>query len=437
MRILVVGSGGREHAITLALSGSRSKPEIYGYLGNANPGMVPLCKDWVVGSVKNSEAVTDYAWKNRVDLVVVGPEVPLIEGLVDHLAQRGIPSVGPRKELAQMEGSKAKLREVALRHIPDANPKFQVCHTKEELKKFIDDVKTIVVKPIGLTSGKGVKVMGTQLHSADEAFDYAVDVLEKDGLVLLEECLVGEEFSQMVMTDGVRILPMPMAQDAKYAYEGNEGPMTGGMGVYTMPDHLLPFIPKESRDQALEIIRKLLNGWQEETGLRYHGFLYGQFMLEKRGPVIVETNVRLGDPEAINLMALFQTDPVEAFMGMASTLPEKIEFLHQASVCKYLVPQDYPDSVDMSLRVNINEDLCKAKGTSLVYAGVEKEGSLYKPTGSRFAAVLATRDTLGEAEKAVEESITSLNLTGLRHRRDIATAPLIQSKIERMKKILG
>lgn len=437
MKILVVGSGGREHAIALALSRSGYHPELYGYLGNANPGMLTCCREWMAGSIKDSHAIVDYAWKNRVDLVVVGPEVPLIEGLVDMLTQRGIPSVGPRKELAQLEGNKAKLREVVAQYAPEANPRFKVCHTKAELVKFIDEVKDIVVKPIGLTSGKGVKVMGTQLRNAEEALKYAAEVLEKDRLVLLEECLVGEEFSQMVMTDGVNILPMPMAQDAKYAYEGNEGPMTGGMGAYTMADHLLPFVSQQSREQALGIVRKLLTGWQEDTGMRYHGFLYGQFMLEKRVTVIVETNVRLGDPEAINVMALLKTDPVEVFMGMAGTLPERVDFQTKASVCKYLVPQNYPESTDYDLRVKIDDKVLEKNETQMIYAGVEKEGELYKPTGSRFSSVLAVRDTVEQAEQVVEKTIAELDLKGLRHRLDIATTGSIRAKTERMKKLCG
>ncbi len=437
MKILVIGSGGREHAIASAIKRSEHSVDLFGFFTNANPGMLPLCKEWMQGSLKENKTIVDYAWKKRVDLVVIGPEVPLIEGLADEMAASGIPCVGPRKELAQLEGSKAKLREVATHYAPEANPHFMVCHSNAEVQKFIDEVKNIVVKPIGLTSGKGVKVMGTQLKDADAAFTYASEVLEKDGLVLLEECLAGEEFSQMVMTDGVNILPMPLAQDAKYAYEENQGPMTGGMGVYTLQDHLLPFVSKQNREQALEVIRKVLNGWQEETGMRYHGFLYGQFMLEKRGPVIVETNVRLGDPEAINVMALMKTDPVDVLMGIASSLPQNVEFWPKASVCKYFVPQNYPESVDYNLRVKIDEKVLQNNDTSILYAGVEKEGEFYKPTGSRFASILAVRDTVADAEQAVEKTIAALDLTGLRHRKDIATPTALNTKIERMKKLLG
>lgn len=437
MKILVVGSGGREHAIATAISRSSWAVELVGFLGSANPGLIALCKEWTIGQVKDNKAVADYAWKQRADLVVVGPEVPLIAGLADELAAHGIPCVGPSKLLAQLEGSKAKLREVAARYAPDSNPRYSVCRSRNEIKQFIDEVKIIVVKPIGLTSGKGVKVMGTQLKDADEAFAYAVDVLEKDEVVLLEECLVGEEFSQMIMTDGVNIVPMPLAQDAKYANENNQGPMTGGMGVYTMKDHLLPFVSRDARVQAMDIIRKVLTGLQDETGIRYHGFLYGQFMLEKRGPVIVETNVRLGDPEAINVMALLKTDPVEVLMGMACGLSQQVEFKSQASVCKYLVPQNYPDSVDFNLRVKIDDAILRQNETTILYAGVEKENDFYKPTGSRFAAVLALRDGIEEAEQAVEKTITALDLKGLRHRTDIATSAAIKAKTERMKALLG
>jgi phosphoribosylamine--glycine ligase len=208
--------------------------------------------------------------------------------------------------------------------------------------------------------------------------------------------------------------------------------MTGGMGAYTMQNQLLPFIDQQQREQSLSIIEKLLNGIQEETKTRYHGFLYGQFMLEKRGAVIVETNVRLGDPEAINVMALLKSDPVEVFMGIACSLPELVEFESQASVCKYLVPQGYPDTVDLNLRVKINESVLKAANTQMIYAGVEKEGDFYKPMGSRFSAISAVRPTIAEAESAVETTIDNLKLSGIRHRRDIATEAQLNKKIERM-----
>ena len=436
MKILIVGSGGREHAIGFALARSSYHPELYGYFTSANPGLLKICVEWMIGQIKDSRAIADYAWQKRVDLVVVGPEVPLMEGIADVMAQRGIPCVGPRKALADLEGSKAILRDVATRYAPEANPRFQVCYSNAEITEFINEVKTIVVKPIGLTSGKGVKVMGTQLPTVQAAQEYASELLAKDKVVLLEECLVGEEFSQIVMTDGVRVVPMPLCQDAKYAFENNQGPMTGGMGVYTMQDHLLPFVSKENRTQAIEIIKKILNGFQNETGMRYHGFLYGQFMLETRGTVIVETNVRLGDPEAINVMALIKTDPVDVFMGMTCGLPETVEFLPKATVCKYLVPQNYPESVDFNLRVKIDERVLQENDTQMIYAGVEKEGEFFKPTGSRFSSVLAVRDTVEQAEKAVEATIEKLSINGLRHRRDIATAGAINKKVERMKKLL-
>ncbi|MRR29799.1 hypothetical protein EG834_05650 [bacterium] len=287
-------------------------------------------------------------------------------------------------------------------------------------------------QPVGLTGGKGVRVSGKQLFGEHEAEEYALDVLERDGKVLLEEFLDGEEYSQMIFSDGSRLAPMPLAQDAKYAYEGDQGLMTGGMGSYTQADQLLPFVSASDRQKSFEILKKAITAAQEAFSEPYHGVLYGQFMLTRSGPKLVETNARFGDPEAINVVSLLRSDPVDAFMGAATTLPDRIEFEPMASVCKYLVPEGYPETKPGPVSVRIAQDVLNEEDTRLVYAGAERVGDRIAATGSRFAAVLAIRPTVEAAERAVERTIQRLDLKGVRHRPDVATAALLQKRVEHM-----
>lgn len=437
MKVMIVGHAGREHAITLALSRSAHRPELIAYMSSMNPGIAGLCSKVQVGSMKTPEAIADFAWENHVDLAVVGPEEPLVHGAADALHKRGIPTVGPRADLARMEGDKTFLRQVVERWAPEANPGYRVCTNEDEVRRALAELGEVAVKPLGLTSGKGVRVMGIQLDGVAEAQAYALELISTQGRVLLEEKLVGEEFSQIVFTDGIRIVPMPLVQDAKCAYEGDTGPMTGGMGTFTMPDGKLPFIPDDQLAQARALILKIIMGAQEQTGQRYHGMLYGQFMATRNGPRIVETNVRLGDPEAINLMGLLKSDALEVFTSLTCGLAETVEFAPLASVAKYLVPAGYPEKSERGKPLALDLNTFASRELELIVASSEMEGGRYVPTGSRFAAVLGKRESLAEAEAAVEGLITDLNLPGVRHRADIGRPDSLTRKIERMRALLG
>lgn len=436
MKLLLVGQGGREHAIAAALARSAYHPQLISYMSSANPGIAPLSTRIIKGSMKDAAAIAAAAWEEQVDLVIIGPEEPLMHGVIDLLNKKGIPSFGPTQDLANLEGNKALLRKFISQAVPEANPMYKECFTREEVSQVIRRTPSIVVKPLGLTGGKGVKVSGKQLMNAAEAEAYALEVLEKDGKVLLEEFLDGEEYSQMVFSDGVHLMPMPLAQDAKYAYEGDKGLMTGGMGSYTQADQLLPFVNEADREKSFEILKKVILAAQHEFGQRYHGVLYGQFMLTSEGPKLVETNARFGDPEAINVVSLLRTDPVEVFMGAATTLPEAIAFEPSASVCKYLVPDGYPESKPAPVSVKITESVLSEENTRLIYAGAEKSNGYVTATGSRFAAVLAIRPTVAEAEQAVERTIEKLDLKGVWHRKDVATTALLEKRVSHMRSVL-
>ncbi len=436
MKILLVGHGGREHAIALALARSRVHPELAAYMSSINPGIEELSSRIYNGSMQDVGSITSIAKGERVDLVVIGPEEPLMHGVIDQLLEAGIPAFGPTRALANLEGNKALLRKIISLAVPEANPIYRECVTRGQVCDTIHAVQNVAVKPVGLTGGKGVRVSGKQLSGEAEAEEYALEILVRDGKVLIEELLDGEEYSQMVFSDGVHLMPMPLAQDAKYAYEGDQGLMTGGMGSYTQADQLLPFVSESDRQKSFEILKKVIDAAQGEFGEAYHGVLYGQFMLTRSGPKLVETNARFGDPEAINVVSLLRTDPVDVFMGAATTLPDKIEFEPMASVCKYLVPEGYPETRPEPVSVQIAESVLEEEGTRLIYAGAERQRTGVVATGSRFAAVLAVRPTVEAAEEAVERTIHRLDLKGVRHRPDVATPALLKKRVEHMQRVM-
>ena len=436
MKILLVGQGGREHAIAMALARSAYHPQIIAFMSSINPGIADLSCKIIKGTMHDAAAIASAAADERVDLVIVGPEEPLMHGAIDALNSQGTPSFGPTRALANLEGNKALLRTIISRAVPEANPAYCECFTADEVREVIARLGSVAVKPVGLTGGKGVRVSGKQLFGEAEAEEYALEVLEHDGKVLLEELLDGEEYSQMIFSDGEHLLPMPLAQDAKYAYEGDRGLMTGGMGSYTQADQLLPFVSAADRQKSFEILKKVITEAQQEFNELYHGVLYGQFMLTCNGPKLVETNARFGDPEAINVVSLLRTDPVDVFMGAATTLPDKIEFDPLASVCKYLVPEGYPETKPAPVSVIVDPLVLAEEDTRLIYAGAEKAGDRITATGSRFAAVLAVRPTVEAAEQAVERTIERLALPGVRHRPDVATTALLQKRIDHMHRVL-
>ena len=436
MKIMVVGHGGREHAIALALAHSSYHPELIAFMSYKNPGVEKLCSKVIFGEMRNVDNIVSSAWDNKVDMVMVGPEEPLIFGVIDHIIKKGIPCIGPQQNLAKLEGDKSYLREIISRSVPDANPVYKICNNTDDIKAFLKSFINVAVKPLGLTGGKGVKVTGAHLHNQSAVIAYANEIINKENKVLLEEKLDGEEFSLMAFSDGSHLIPMPLAQDAKYAYEEDKGPMTGGMGAYTQADHLLPFINRNTYEKSFEILQKVINEVQEENEEYYHGIVYGQFMLTAKGPKLIEVNVRFGDPEAINVLSLIRNDLVDVLMKVALSLLSQVEFAHLASVCKYLVPIGYPETNPKPMQIKIDEKIFKEESTQLIYAGAESVNGFIQTTGARFAAVLANRVTIEAAERAVEHTIERMQLKGFRHRKDIATIELINKRINHLQMVM-
>ena len=287
---LVVGSGAREHAILAALSRSASKPKLLCFGSANNPGIAKLCAATTVGKLTDREAIVAFAKSNGTTLAVIGPEAPLEVGVADALRAAQIPTVGPSQALAQIECSKGFALEVLQRHGVAGVPRFREFSSMAGAREYLEELGegNYVVKADGLCGGKGVKVAGDHLASIDEAVKYCEECLPK--FVLCEK-LRGEEFSVLSFCDGAHLAHMPAVQDHKRAYDGDTGPNTGGMGSYTCPDHLLPFITQEVMDEARAINAACVRALKAELGELYRGVLYGGYMLTAdRGVVLIEFN---------------------------------------------------------------------------------------------------------------------------------------------------
>ncbi len=430
MRVLLVGAGGRESAIAEALS---RDSELYVVAKHKNPGIKRIAKEYGLTKETDVQKVLDFALKWRVDLAFIGPEAPLEKGIVNVLEENGIPTVGPSKEAAQLETNKAFARQIMKKYKIPGRKLFKVFNNVAEMKAWIDEFgKPVVVKPLGLTGGKGVKVVGYQLKNNEEAKEYAKALIEKDGKVLIEERTDGVEFTFQVFTDGKEVIPMPLAQDYPHAYEGDVGPITGGMGSYSCENHLLPFVSKEDYHKALETLKKTVEAMYKE-GTPYKGILYGQFMLANDEPKIIEFNARFGDPEAMNVLPILKTSLVEIGEGIIDGNLKRAEFEQRATVVKYIAPKGYPADPIRGIQIQISEDKIREEGAKIYYASVDENFTML---GSRALAIVGIADSLEEAEKIASAGIKHVK-GEIFYRADVGTKESIAKRIELMKTIRG
>lgn len=437
MKIGLIGSGGREHAMALALMRNPQRDRLFVYASHINPGIAAVTGEVRMGKMDDVASILAYFNSVQPDLIVIGPEAPLIAGAVDQLRQAGFPTLGPTRAQSQLEGDKSFMRDLLKRRVGYGSPAWQVVTSAEDARSFIEKVGEVAVKPLGLTGGKGVRVMGVHLHSLQEAVDDAAHWIARDGSVLLEERLVGEEFSRIVLTSDGKTAPMPVAQDFKYAYDGDQGNMTGGMGAYTMADGSMPFLTAEDLNKADRLMQDVIEALSEETGEPYRGFLYGQFMVTRKGIYIIEFNVRLGDPEGINEMTLVDCDLPQVFLAAAQgeLAPEALRFAARSSVCKYLVPADYPDNSPNPQYFDLDQNAVEQAGFSLSPASVAQEGGRWKTLGSRTMAVIGLGEAPGEVSAKIETLLAQVQPPELRHRKDVGDELIVQQKVERMAKI--
>ena len=434
MSALVVGSGAREHAILVALSRAASKPKLLCFGSANNPGVNAVCAATTVGKLTDSAAIVAFAKQHGATVAVIGPEAPLAAGVADALRAAGVPTVGPSQALAQIESSKGFALELLERHGVAGVPKFREFKSLDGAREYLEMLGegNYVVKADGLCGGKGVKVAGDHLASIDEAVAYCEECLPH--FVLCEK-LRGEEFSVLSFCDGTHLAHMPAVQDHKRAYEGDQGPNTGGMGAYTCADGLLPFISQANMKAAEAINGACVRALKTELGELYRGVLYGGYMLTAdKGVMLIEFNARLGDPECLNLLTLLdnsKTDFHHVCQAMASGGLDKIpvHFLPKASCCKYAVPEGYPEKPLKGGAI----DLSGLKNPSMCYLGSvdkDKEGVL-RGQGSRAAGVVALADDLNAAEAMAESEVSAIK-GQLFHRTDVGTEALVSSRLKRM-----
>jgi fusion protein PurCD len=436
MNILLVGSGSREHAIAEAVKKSAIENNLYCISGAVNPGIDKIAQGYKVANICDCDAVLEYAKAQNINIAIIGPEAPLEVGLADTLKAHGIGVVGPTKDLAQLETSKGFTRDLIRDYKIGANPYFKKFNSmdgvEETLKKY---AKQFVIKADGLCGGKGVLVWGDHLNSMSEAIKHCQLLVDAGKEFVIEEKLVGQEFSLISFTDGKNFIHMPAVQDHKRAHEGDKGPNTGGMGTYSDADHSLPFLSDKDIQRAKEINEKVVHALAEKFGKPYQGILYGGFMATKNDTKVIEYNARFGDPEAMNLLTLLETDFVEIAEAITKGTLDKVNssFKKQASVCKYLVPLGYPNQSVKNFEIDISQ--CPDNVELFLGAVDYKDGKLIG-TGSRAIAVLGLGETIEEAEQKAENAVK--NIYGkMYHRPDIGTKELINKRIRHMNLLRG
>lgn len=436
MKVLVVGTGAREHAIADALKGD---VELYCYMSKVNPGISKIA-EFAQGDEGEIEKVAKFAVDNNIDIAFIGPEAPLGKGIVDELEKNGISCVGPSQSAARIETDKSFMRKLFEDYDIEGSLVYKVFDNYDDVSAFLDDFdRDVVVKPVGLTGGKGVKIVGDHLKDNQEAKEYSKEVIDNamGGFtqVIIEERLIGEEFTIQAFCDGIHLAPMPAAQDHPHAFEGDVGAITGGMGSYSDKGGLLPFLSQDDYDEAVKIMEATLKAIAKEAE-PYKGILYGQFMLTADGPKLIEYNARFGDPEAMNVLPLLKTPLADVCQAIVDGNLDKVEFNDKASVCKYIVPDGYPETSHAGETIEVDEKAIEDLGAKVFYAAVGLEDDEIHLSGSRALGIVASGDSIEEAEKIAEKACACIK-GNVYYRSDVGTTDLVNKRVEHMKEILN
>ncbi len=433
-KVLLIGNGAREHAMAEALK--KGGAEIFVVGSAKNPGIVEFSEEYMIADGCDKEAIADFAGRIRPDFAILGPEAPIACGIADMLLEMEIHSASPLETVGRLESSKSFTRDLLEKYQIPGNPKFKVFYEDNGMEDFLRELgDDFVVKADGLKGGKGVKVSGDHLRDFDEGLAYARECLEDSGRVVIEEKFIGQEFSLMSFCDGPLCVDMPVIQDHKRAYEGDKGPNTGGMGTYSDANHLLPFLTARDVREASDINQAVCKALFEETGCYFKGIMYGGFILTKDGVRLIEYNARFGDPEALNVLPILKTNFVDICEATINKTLDQVdvEFEKKATVCKYVVPEGYPDNPCKNEKIEVGE---VPEGVKAYYASVDdREDGLYL-SGSRAIAFVGIGDSIAEAEQLAQSAVSSVK-GPVFHRKDIGTKELIEEKVKMMEKLRG
>ena len=417
MKVLVLGSGGREHALVWKLRQSPRVSQLYCAPGN---GGIADDAECVAVDLKSLASITELAERLRPDLTVVGPELPLTLGVVDAFGERGWPVFGPTRAAAQLEASKSFAKEFLQRHrIPTAN--FAICDSIEQVRSALSHFHApVVVKADGLAAGKGVVIA----KSKEEAASVAAEMLsgkmlgEAGARVVLEECLKGDELSFLVFSDGERVAPLVAAQDHKRVGDGDTGPNTGGMGAYSTSD----IVDDQMRDWLVHHIAQPVVAGMKAEGAEFKGVLYCGLMMTARGPMVLEFNCRFGDPETQPILMRLESDLTEAMEASIEGRMSDGDFKWSAdaSVCVVMAAGGYPGTYEVGKRIDGLEEAGEVAGVKVFHAGTSKRDGVYYTTGGRVLGVTARAALLEVAVGKAYEACAKISFDGAHYRKDIA-----------------
>ena len=408
MKVLVVGSGGREHAIVEALSRSSQKPKIYAAPGNAGIAALAECV-----AIKDIEAdkLLAFAQENGIELTVVGPEAALAVGVVDKFRAAGLKIFGPTKVATEIESSKDFAKRLMKKYdVPTAD--YATFSNFDEALAYVRKGSLpTVLKYDGLAAGKGVVIATTMEEAEATLRDMLLDTKFGEGRVVIEEFLTGEEFSLMCFVAGNKICPMPVAQDHKRAYDNDEGPNTGGMGAYTE----LPFVTAEDHEYAMTNIMQRVADAMVAEGTPFTGVLYGGLMKTPQGIKVIEFNARFGDPETEVVLPRLKSDAIDLFMAVANNEQPEAEWSNEATLGIVLASKGYPADYEKGYVI---------KGAERVESKIYHMGTALKDgklvtAGGRVMIVVASAPTLKEAQMKAREEIAKIECDNLFHRTDI------------------
>ncbi|MGH2829530.1 MAG: phosphoribosylamine--glycine ligase [Actinomycetota bacterium] len=414
MRVLIVGSGGREHAIAWGLARAASVDKVFAAPGNA--GIAELAQCDPIDAAEGA-AIADYADAQGADLVVIGPEAPLVDGLADRLTARGLTVFGPSAAAARIEGSKSWAKQV----MSDAGIPTGASRTFDAVEPALQFLRTFgvpcVVKADGLTAGKGVRVCETMIEAADAIRECLQERAFGDAgaTIVIEECLAGEEISVFCATDGTRVVPLGAAQDHKRLLDGDRGPNTGGMGAYGPVPHL--DVVDRVIDQTFEPLVAAMAG----RGAPFRGVLYGGFMVGEQGPKVLEFNCRFGDPETQVLVPRLDADLGELLAACArgDLSGVKAGWSSQAAVCVVIAGKGYPQRSDRGTPIHGLDAAAAVPGAIVFHAGTAFDGGDIVTAGGRILGVTATGDTPAQARERAYSAADAIRFDGMQRRGDI------------------
>lgn len=420
MRVLVVGGGGREHALVWKISQSPKVEKLYCAPGNAGIAQRTEC---VNIAVEDIDGFLEFALKNKIDLTVVGPEVPLTLGIVDRFQEKGLKIFGPTQRAAEIEGSKAFSKRLMSKYnIPTA--RYEVFADYQKARDFIEEIGVpCVVKADGLAAGKGVIICFTK----EEALAAIEDILVENKFgsagsrVVIEEYLVGQEISMMAFTDGKNVIPMVSAQDHKQVFDNDQGPNTGGMGAYSPA----PIYTQEIHEIVIQDVLEATVSAMAKEGRTFQGVIYAGLMLTEKGPKVLEFNARFGDPETQVVLPRLKTDLVDIIEAVitGNLADTNVEWLPEAAVCVVMAAGGYPEKYEKGKVINGLQNV--PEEIYVFHAGTRKDNGQIVTNGGRVLGVTALGSDIKKAIEKAYQGVEKIQFEGAHYRHDIGAKALL------------